>query len=147
MSFQEKIRLLQNYINNDIFFDNVINNPTKYKYMVDNACNMIKLFINNGFNIKGVNSKTFSEPKIEIYGNTPNSPFNECISFYVYDNKYDWFDPNHVVYYSYNIFVDKKNMTYCPDGFGIYLSQKTYYNKQFINFLKARTIYDSNKSP
>lgn len=143
MSFQEKIRLLQNYINNDKFFDNVKNNPTKYKYMVDNACNMIKLFINNGFflNSKTWVNSTHTHPEIEAYINTSSTnPLNECISFRVYGNKYDWLDPNHVLYYSYNIFVDKKNMTYCPDGFGIYLSQKTYYNKQFINLLKIHTV-------
>jgi hypothetical protein len=40
-----------------------------------------------------------------------------------------------VLYYEYQIYNDKIETVYCPDGFGIYYTSKKYYNKQFINLI------------
>jgi len=117
---QQKIEYIQQ---NGVIFDKWLKKPNEYKYMIEHTYNILKLFIKHNFSINN------TKYNLNVNMKTINNYLGEYIAFGINiigdDN----------VYYEHQIYNDKVETVYCPDGFGVYYTEKKYYNKQFINMI------------
>ena len=132
----------------DFIYNKTIINEDTYKRWKSN--NNYEYIINNTYKMLNLIDKYIDENiqnqidlKIRHYNHINNNEEEITFNIYLY-NPYNEFLPNRS-WYTYNVNLNTTYLEYCPLGGGIYLSNRKYQGKLFINFILQRLAVEKLK--